>query len=75
MKNAILGVNHQFLYPEAMVDAQAHTDTLKRAAQLSDSDVLSLRTSGEFTDAGYKMTTLATVLKDIGEERYFSEPQ
>ena len=40
MKNAILGVNHQFLYPEAIVDAQAHTDTLRRAAQLSDVDAL-----------------------------------
>lgn len=36
MKNAILGVNHQFLYPEAMVDAIAHTQTLKRAAALED---------------------------------------
>ena len=36
MKNAILGVNHQFLYPEAIVDAVAHTETLKKAAVLED---------------------------------------
>jgi sugar phosphate isomerase/epimerase len=40
MKNAILGVNHQFLYPEAMVDAAAHTETLKKAAQLTQVDAL-----------------------------------
>lgn len=40
MKNAILGVNHQFLYPEAIVDAATHTDTLKKAAQLEKIDAL-----------------------------------
>lgn len=40
MKNAVLGVNHQFLYPEAMVDAAAHTETLKKAALLDSIDAL-----------------------------------
>ena len=40
MKNAILGVNHQFLYPEAMVDASAHTETLKQAITLELVDAL-----------------------------------
>lgn len=40
MKNAILGVNHQFLYPPAMVDAEAHTETLKKAAQLNGVEAL-----------------------------------
>lgn len=47
----------------------------KRTTAFSGADVLSLRTSGEFTDAGYKMTTRATLLKDIGEERYFIEAE
>ena len=40
MKNAILGVNHQFLYPESMVDAAAHTESLKEAVQLEKVDAL-----------------------------------
>ena len=40
MKNAILGVNHQFLYPEAMTNAEAHTETLKRAVLLDKVDAL-----------------------------------
>lgn len=40
MKNAILGVNHQFLYPEAIVDAAAHTETLKKAIRLKNVDAL-----------------------------------
>ena len=40
MKNAILGVNHQFLYPESMVDAVAHTETIKKAVELDKIDAL-----------------------------------
>ena len=40
MKNAILGVNHQFLYPEAMADAAAHTETLKKAVEIKKIDAL-----------------------------------
>ncbi len=40
MKNAVLGVNHQFLYPEAMVDDAAHTESLKKAALLDSIDAL-----------------------------------
>lgn len=40
MKTAILGVNHQFLYPEAMVNAEAHTESLKKAALLEKVDAL-----------------------------------
>lgn len=40
MKNAILGVNHQFLYPESMLDAVAHTETLRKAAELENIEAL-----------------------------------
>ena len=40
MKNAILGVNHQFLYPEAMTNAEAHTETIKKATLLDDVQAL-----------------------------------
>ena len=40
MKNAILGVNHQFLYPEAITDAVFHTETLRKAAELDLVDAL-----------------------------------
>ena len=40
MKNAILGVNHQFLYPEAMIDAATHTETLKSVALFEQIDAL-----------------------------------
>ena len=40
MKNAIIGVNHQFLYPEAITDAEVHTETLKKAALLDSIDAL-----------------------------------
>ena len=34
--SVILGVNHQFLYPGAMTDAETHTRTLQKAAELRD---------------------------------------
>lgn len=40
MKNAVLGVNHQFLYPEAINDAAYHTESLKKAASLELIDAL-----------------------------------
>ena len=40
MKNAILGVNHQFLFPESITNAIAHTETLKKAAELESVDAL-----------------------------------
>lgn len=30
----VLGANHQFLYPQAMTNAQAHTQTLRSMAQI-----------------------------------------
>lgn len=36
----ILGVNHQFLYPHAITDAGAHTETLKEAITLKGIDAL-----------------------------------
>ena len=36
----ILGVNHQFLYPESMTDATEHTLSLKKAASLKEVDAL-----------------------------------
>ena len=45
----------------------------KRIAALSNSELLRLRSQGAFTASGYKMTTLASVLAEVGEERSFSE--
>ena len=38
-------------------------------------DVLKLQTNGGFTDGGYTVTTYATVLRSIGEERKISSSQ
>lgn len=40
MKNAILGVNHQFLYPASITESQAHTDSLKEAVEFDLVDAL-----------------------------------
>ena len=37
------------------------------------SEVLKMKTVGGFTSEGYKLTTYATLSKDVGEERFFSE--
>lgn len=44
-----------------------------RVMKLSDAELLSIKTHGEFTEIGYKMTSEVSYLKDIGEERYFSK--
>lgn len=36
----LLGVNHQFIYEQAMSNAEAHTETLKKAAALPDINTL-----------------------------------
>ncbi len=36
----ILGINHQFLYPEAMVNAAAHTESLKELSSFDNVDAL-----------------------------------
>lgn len=36
----ILGINHQFLYPEAIVDAKAHTESLKELSSFENIDAL-----------------------------------
>ena len=36
----LLGVNHQFMYPESMTNAAAHTETIKKAALLTEVDAL-----------------------------------
>lgn len=38
--NVILGANHQFLYPQAMVDPDAHTQSLRKVAAYSNIDAL-----------------------------------
>ena len=45
------------------------------SVRFSGADVLKLKTSGEFSSEGYKMTTLATVQKSIGENRAFSDAE
>lgn len=40
MTNAILGVNHQFLFPQAIVDPQVHTQTLREAAAFDNIQAL-----------------------------------
>ena len=40
MKKIILGVNHQFMYPESIVNEKVHTETLKKVAAREDIDAL-----------------------------------
>ncbi|MGI5977489.1 MAG: sugar phosphate isomerase/epimerase family protein [Candidatus Limivicinus sp.] len=40
ISNITLGVNHQFLYPESMVDGNAHTETLRELAATDLVDAL-----------------------------------
>jgi len=54
-----------------MIDIARARLNLKRAQGLRDADVIRLQTVGGLTDTGYTITTYATVLKDIGEEKYF----
>lgn len=44
-----------------------------RARAFCNYDILSLKTSGNFTENGYTLITEATVTKNIGEQRAFSE--
>jgi similar to stage IV sporulation protein len=43
-----------------------------RKVRLSDAELLKIKTDGEFTESGYRMTSSVTVLCGIGEERIFS---
>lgn len=36
----ILGINHQFLYPDAMVNAKAHTDSIKEISAFDNIDAI-----------------------------------
>lgn len=40
MKKTILGVNHQFVYPESMTNAEIHTETIKKIATNENVDAL-----------------------------------
>ena len=40
-----------------------------RVMSLSDAQLLRMRTYGDFNDNGYKMTSVMTLLRDVGEER------
>ena len=62
MKNAILGVNHQFLYPRSITDAVSHTETLKRAAVLDSIDALDC-----WVWRGERSREEIAVLKDCGK--------
>ena len=44
-----------------------------RIRVLADSELLKIRTVGEFTESGYRMTSYVTKLSSIGEERVFAE--
>lgn len=44
-----------------------------RSRQLSNAELLKMRTEGGYTDSGYKMVSYVTVLRNIGETRYFGE--
>ena len=43
-----------------------------RIMKLSDSELIKIRTYGEFTDGGYRMASTVSQLKDVGEERFIS---
>ena len=40
MKKIILGVNHQFMYPDAISNEKVHTETLKKVASREDIDAI-----------------------------------
>ena len=43
-----------------------------RAMRLSEAELLKIKTEGEFTDNGYRMTSSVTLLCGIGEEKVFA---
>lgn len=43
--------------------------TALRTMALGSSELIRMRTFGEYTDSGYKMTSFVTVLEDVGEVR------
>ena len=40
LDNVIVGINHQFIYPESMIDQRAHTENLKKRASNPHVDAL-----------------------------------
>ena len=46
--------------------------SMLREIKLSSSELVKIRNYGAFTDDGYKMTSIVTVLRDIGEEKFFA---
>jgi ATP-dependent protease HslVU (ClpYQ) ATPase subunit len=42
-----------------------------RVIRLSDSELLKMSTSGEFTEDGYIMRSVVSVLRDVGGKRSF----
>lgn len=45
-----------------------------RAMALRDAELMKIRTHGEYTDTGYKLTSQVTVLSDVGERRIIVAP-
>lgn len=63
-------------YSEAEMIAIANSRlNVERANRFSSSEILKMKTLGEFNASGYRIKTDATVLKSIGEERYFARKE
>ena len=45
--------------------------TEARADRLCDSEIVALRTEGKFTEGGYELTDKASIIRAVGEEKYF----
>ncbi len=65
-------VNATYTEKEMISIASSRLNALMKYS-FSSSEVLKMKTVGEFTAEGYKLVTYATVSKDIGEERFFSD--
>ena len=55
-----------------MTEIAAQRLSAVRRSRFSDADLLKLKTTGEFSDKGYTVTTYATVQRSVGEEKAFS---
>lgn len=59
------------LSDEELVRMTSELLSAKTAARLANSDLLKLKTEGEFTESGYKMTSSVVFLCSVGEDSVF----
>ncbi len=64
------------IYSDSELISLASAELLAlRQTQLAKKEVLKIKTSGGFTADGYEMTSVVTVLCEVGTERVFSEKE